>query len=128
MGALDEMEAQRGARPSPTKFLQKALRSKASNRVYRRCLPPENPAGHRKANRRVTEMHHPHAHPQFGSSAPTLQGRNINLSAQYRPALSLYKAHPCYRSGTEVIEVTRKINGAGIICLRNGSSAESEKG
>ena len=65
MGALDEMEAQR-ARAQAWTNLQKARRSKACNRVrYGHCFPPEYPAGHRKSNRRVTQMHEPHTHPQW---------------------------------------------------------------
>jgi hypothetical protein len=49
----DEMEAQRGARPSPEKtVLQKSLRPKPCDGVDYR-LPLENPAGHREANCRI---------------------------------------------------------------------------
>ena len=59
----DEMEAQRGARPSPEKtVLQKSLRPKPCDWVDYR-LPLENPAGHREAKCRIEQMHLPHRHP-----------------------------------------------------------------
>jgi len=48
--------------------LQKSLWSKTCNRVYH-CwlsLPPEYPAGHRKADCRITQMHHSHKSPPSG--------------------------------------------------------------
>jgi hypothetical protein len=44
-------------------FLQKALGTKLSHRIDN-WLPFENPASHREANCRVTEMHYSHNHPQ----------------------------------------------------------------
>ena len=58
----DEMEAQRGARPTLS-FLQKTGRPQTRNRISHR-LPPEHPAGHREAQCRVTQMHEPHKYPQ----------------------------------------------------------------
>jgi hypothetical protein len=67
--ALDEMEAQRGARPSPKKpVLQKTLRTKPCDWIYHR-LPLENPASHRKANCCVDQMHLSHIHPQSESTS-----------------------------------------------------------
>jgi len=46
---------------SPTKTLQKARGPKPSNGIsYRNWLAPEYPARHRKSNRRVAQVHHPH--------------------------------------------------------------------
>jgi hypothetical protein len=60
----DEMEAQRVRAPNPGTALQKALRPESSDWVhYWHRLPPENPAGHRKANRRITQVHHFHKTP-----------------------------------------------------------------
>lgn len=75
----DEMEAQRVRAPKPGKSaLQKALRPKPYDWVHGwHCLPPENPAGHRKANCRIAQMHHSHIAPPIGSACLTLQGRNI---------------------------------------------------
>ena len=53
--------------PKPRKTLQKSLRPEPRYWIYNRhCLPPENPAGHRKANRRVTKVHYSHKHPPSG--------------------------------------------------------------
>jgi len=73
------MEAQRVRAPKPFTDLQKPLRSETSHWVdYRHCLPPENPAGHRKANRRIAKVHYSHEYPQFGLDH--LQGRKyMNL-------------------------------------------------
>jgi hypothetical protein len=65
----DEMEAQRGARPSLKKpVLQKTLRPEPRDWIYHR-LPFENPASHRKANCRVDKMHRSHIHPQSESTS-----------------------------------------------------------
>lgn len=63
---VDEMEAQRVRAPWLDAFLQKPLRTEPCNRVYY-ChrFPPENPAGHRKAYRRVAQVHDLHNHPQI---------------------------------------------------------------
>jgi hypothetical protein len=72
----DEMEAQRGARPSPEKnVLQKTLRTKPFDWVDY-CLPLENPAGHREANSRIAQMHHSHIYPPTGIDLVDPQGRN----------------------------------------------------
>jgi hypothetical protein len=61
----DEMEAQRGARPSLQKaVLQKSLRPKPCDWIDY-YLPLENPAGHRKANRRIKQMHLSHLTPPY---------------------------------------------------------------
>ena len=61
---VNEMEAQRVRALSSMLRLQKTLRPEPRDRVYdRRCLPPENPAGHRKAYCRITQVHHFHKHP-----------------------------------------------------------------
>ena len=57
--------AQRGyapSRPQTTQRnnLQQARHTKPSNGIYHR-LTFENPAGHRKSQRRVTNMHKPHS-------------------------------------------------------------------
>jgi hypothetical protein len=78
----DEMEAQRGARPSPEKtLLQKALRPESRHRIYY-GLPLENPASHRKTNRRVAEMHYSHNHPQNSDQFRSFRGGTTSLSAQ----------------------------------------------
>jgi len=65
--------------PKPFIDLQKPLRSETSHWVdCRHCLPPENPAGHRKAYRRITKVHYFHKNPQLGLDH--LQGRKyMNL-------------------------------------------------
>ena len=56
-----------GRAPSLDILLQKPLRPEPRDRVrYRNCLPLEQPAGHRKANRRVAQVHYFHRHPQSG--------------------------------------------------------------
>src|SRR5579871_5383819 len=72
------------ARPSPENPLQKALRPEPCNWVsYRLCLPPENPAGHRKANCRITQVHHSHkTPPNPARSVFTFRGGTNALSAQ----------------------------------------------
>jgi len=78
MGARQTKWKRNGcARPSPKNLLQKPLRPKPSNRVSN-WRSPENPACHRKANRRVTQMHYFHKTP----SRPTrlVQGRGTNMN------------------------------------------------
>ena len=104
------MEAQRGARPSPEN-LQQSLRPEPRDGINH-CLPLENPAGHRKANRRVEQVHLSHKHPPNPESTIDLvdpQGRN-----QLQPHIGTIatgthpdKAQQCYRSGTEVIGARR---------------------
>ncbi len=81
----DEMEAQRGAHAQAWIPLQKTLRPKPCDWIDY-CLPLENPAGHRKANRRIDQMHLPHKHPHFGIDLADPQGRNQHqlISAQYQ--------------------------------------------
>jgi hypothetical protein len=70
------MEAQRERTPTLER-LQKALRPKPCDWIYDwQTLPPEYPAGHRKAYRRIAQMHHSHKYLQSGSTADP-QGRNI---------------------------------------------------
>ncbi len=70
------MEAQRGARPNLSRsFLKKTRRSQPRNRIRHR-LPPEYPAGHRKAQSRVTQMHEPHKYPQPSQICSSPQGRD----------------------------------------------------
>src|SRR5579863_3983128 len=57
------MEAQRGARPTLAQTLQKTRGTQARNRISYR-LPPEHPAGHRKAQSCITQMHEPHKTPK----------------------------------------------------------------
>src|SRR6266446_7843320 len=72
----DEMEAQRGARPNLSRsFLKKTRGSQPRNRIRHR-LPPEYPAGHRKAQSRVTQMHEPHRYPQPSQICSSPQGRD----------------------------------------------------
>ena len=82
---VDEMEAQRVRAPKPGKpLLQKALRPKPNDRIYDwHCLPPEDPAGHRKANCRIAQMHHSHMTTpnRIGLSDPSGE-EHYNLSAQ----------------------------------------------
>ena len=101
----DEMEAQRGARPGSEKLLQQSLRPEPGDGINH-CLPLENPAGHRKANRRIQQVHLSHRHPQIPDRLLVdPQGRN-----QLQPHIGTIatgthpdKAQQCYRSGTEVI-------------------------
>jgi hypothetical protein len=76
MGVRERNGAQRERTPKLVR-LQKALRPKPCDWVYDwQTLPPEYPAGHRKAYRRIAQMHHSHRYPQSGSTADP-QGRNI---------------------------------------------------
>jgi len=54
--------------PKPEKpFLQKALGPEPRDWVnYRHGLPAKYPAGHRKPNCRIAQMHHSHIHPPIG--------------------------------------------------------------
>ncbi len=72
------MEAQRVRAPKLGKsLLQKALRPEPDDRVYDwHCLPPEYPAGHRKANCRIAQMHHSHKPPP-GSASGSLRGEHL---------------------------------------------------
>jgi hypothetical protein len=66
--ALTKWKRNGCARPSLTN-LQKPLRSETSHWVdYWHCLPPENPAGHRKAYRRIAKVHHSHEIPPSSAS------------------------------------------------------------
>jgi hypothetical protein len=66
---VDEMETQRERTPKLESALKKALRAEPFDRVCdRQSLPLENPAGHRKAYRRIAQMHHSHKYPQSGST------------------------------------------------------------
>jgi len=61
---VDEMKAQRERTPKLESALQKALRAEPGDRVCDwQSLPLENPAGHRKAYRRIAQMHHSHKYP-----------------------------------------------------------------
>jgi hypothetical protein len=72
MGARDEMEAQRGARPTPLQLamqrvplqvvLQQARSTHAGDGIGD-WLATENPASYRKAHRNVTQMHDFHSCP-----------------------------------------------------------------
>jgi hypothetical protein len=108
---LSSAEKRRGARrrnggatgraPKPGKSLQKTLRSEPYDRIYY-WLPLENPAGHRKANRRITQVHHLHKTPPdpVGWFAPGEEQLSTGTIATGRKA---HKAHRCHESGTEVI-------------------------
>ena len=74
------MEAQRVRAPKPdSSLLQEPLRPEPGYGINRHGLTLEEPAGHRKANCRVTQMHHSHNTPptRIGQFDP--QGRNIKL-------------------------------------------------
>jgi len=46
---------------SLVKSLQKARGPKTNDRIsYRHWLPPKYPTRHRKSNRRIAQVHHPH--------------------------------------------------------------------
>ena len=79
----DEMEAQRVRAPKLWRsVLQKALRPEPHNRVdYWQCLPPEYPTGHRKADCRITQMHHSHTPP---SPARFVHHQGRNYKRLYR--------------------------------------------
>jgi hypothetical protein len=100
------------ARKNP---LQQTLRAEPRHRIDY-CLPLKNPAGHRKANRRIEQMHLSHIHPPNpGSSATALTLRGGTLSSSIgtiaiRPRLN--KAQQCHRSGTEVIGVIGGVNSS----------------
>lgn len=81
------MEAQR-ARALRGSCLQKALRPELRHWVrYGNCLPLEQPAGHRKANCRVAQMHDFHRRPPVRLDLFTLRGgTSLTLSAQYQRA------------------------------------------
>jgi hypothetical protein len=62
-------------------LLEQALRPETDHGVYNRhCLPPKNPTGHRKANCRITEMHHSHNTPPTPAVSFTSKGRNFTNS------------------------------------------------
>ena len=81
------MEAQR-ARALRGSCLQEALRPELRHWVrYGNCLPLEQPAGHRKANCRVAQMHDFHRRPPVRLDLFTLRGgTSLTLSAQYQRA------------------------------------------
>ncbi len=89
----------------PVTALQKALRTEPSNWVRdRETLPPENPAGHRKAYRRVAQMHHSHKYPQSGSiHGPSGEESTSDSIGTIPTSLKPGKAQACHRTGTEVI-------------------------
>ena len=78
---VDEMEAQRERTPKLEVALQKTLRPEPCDWVCdRQTLPPENPAGHCKAYRRIAQMHHSHIYPhQDRLVGPSGGGSNIRL-------------------------------------------------
>ena len=109
----DEMEAQRGARPKPWRcVLQKALRPEPRDWVnHWRSFPPENPAGHRKANCCIAQMHHPHKTPPSRDRFLIVRGGTTTDSiGTITTPHHASKAQPCYGSGTEVIGVIRTVN------------------
>ena len=72
-----------GGKHAPTPR-EAALRPEARHRVcYRNCLPLEQPAGHRKANCRVAQVHYFHRHPPLRFDLlPFRGGTSLTLSAQ----------------------------------------------
>jgi hypothetical protein len=78
------MDAQRVRAPKPGKnLLQKALGPEVTDGIrYRRCLPLEDPACHRKANRRVTKIHHSHDTPRSGCF-PSPSGEELHKSYRH---------------------------------------------
>src|SRR5258708_20807936 len=99
----DEMEAQRGARPNLSRsFLKKTRRSQPRNRIRHR-LPPEYPAGHRKAQSRVTQMHEPHRYPQPSQTCSSPQGRISITIGKIAAEPRQHKQPPRHGSGTEVM-------------------------
>ncbi len=68
------MEAQRGARPNLTPSLLKKTRRPQPRDRIRYRPPSKYPAGHRKAQSCVTQMHEPHRYPQH-PDRPSPQGR-----------------------------------------------------
>ena len=82
---VDEMEAQRERTPTLEVVLQKTLRPEPCDWVCDwQTLPPENPAGHCKAYRRVAQMHHSHIYPPIRIDSWDPQGRKQHqtLSSQ----------------------------------------------
>ena len=120
------------ARPSSTKLLQKALSSKPTDWISNR-LPLENPACHREANCRITEMHHPHKAPsQSDRLSLTLRGGTSNSIGTITTRYESQQGTTVPFTGTEVIEVIEEVTrNAGtirvphfshLLCARNGLS------
>src|ERR1700680_3760284 len=78
--------------------LQKALRPKPCDWVYDwQTLPPEYPAGHRKAYRRIAQMHHSHKSPQSGSTRGPSGEESISDSIEtIATRLRASKAQQCH--------------------------------
>ncbi len=107
----DEMDAQRGARPSPSKqgFLKKTRGPQPRNWISY-GLPPEYPTSHRKAQSCVTQMHEPHRHPQHPNWRSP-QGRISITIGKIAVERRLDKAQQCHPGGTQVIGTwTRKLH------------------
>jgi hypothetical protein len=65
MGVRNEAARNEAHAPKLQLPLQQARHTKTGNRIYhRRRLPPENPTGHREAQRRISQMHELHKSPQ----------------------------------------------------------------
>jgi len=95
----DEMEAQRGARPTRL-VLQKTLRPEARHGICNRhCFPLKNPAGHRKAYCRVTQMHQSHITPA---------NRACRLDPLGEETTSLYRHNSNAPSGEQGTSVPSK--------------------
>ena len=104
----DEMVAQRGARPNPSpKLLEKTRSPHPRNRI-RDWLPSKYPAGHRKAQSRITQMHEPHRNPQ-PQIKRSPQGRISITIGKIAALCGFHKAHPCHQGGTEVIGKERPL-------------------
>ena len=108
---VDEMEAQRERTPKLETDLQKALRTEPFDWVCDwQTLPPEDPAGHRKAYRRIAQMHHSHTYPQSGSTRrPSGEESTSDSIDTIATRLSTSKAQQCHRNSTSVIGVTRRV-------------------
>ena len=92
------MEAN-GRAPSLDILLQESLRPEARHRIcYGNCLPLEQPAGHRKANRRVAQVHYFHRHLPVRFDLYHLQGRNFsNPIGTIATRVRANKAQQCHR-------------------------------
>lgn len=124
LGRADEMETQRGARPSPVlarsnrstaNLLQQTLRPETSDGIDdRHHLPLEQPAGHRKTNRRVAQMHHSHNHPR--------QARSSRCRSQGEAPQKLYRHNSNRHSRGQGTSVPSRWHGSNtLMALPNNS-------
>src|SRR6266849_8084420 len=121
----DEMVAQRGARPNLSRsFLKKTRRSQPRNgNRYR--LPPEYPAGHRKAQSRVTQMHEPHRYPQTIPNLLITSGEDQHHYRQNSSGIEGAQGTtvPLKWHGSNSVPATERLRGGLPLVLRACSNA-----